>query len=222
VTVYNSDGFLGDTPNVIGSTQIAADTWKPNADGSYTIVIQQEQPADTSNWIKPPTGNFILALRMYSPQPQVYDPTDPQYPYKPPVIRRVSSATRPAPSTFLVTNLNDAGPNHPNDGTGGLFGVIHAAGDQGNQHGRHDHGSLMSASMMSSPTMSPPNGMLEQPMDAIFQEFDAVLSSLDSNLTAMNPQLSAFFAMLHSNLDALEATVLDRLDALESASLSMM
>jgi uncharacterized protein (TIGR03118 family) len=25
----------------------------------------------------------------------------------------------------------DAGPNHPNDGTGGLVGVIHAAGDQG-------------------------------------------------------------------------------------------
>jgi hypothetical protein len=25
----------------------------------------------------------------------------------------------------------DAGPNHPGDSTGGLFGVIHAAGDQG-------------------------------------------------------------------------------------------
>jgi uncharacterized protein (TIGR03118 family) len=29
----------------------------------------------------------------------------------------------------------DAGPNHPNDGTGGLFGVIHAAGDQGGNGG---------------------------------------------------------------------------------------
>src|SRR5262249_27176635 len=146
--------------------------WQPNADGSYTIVIQQDQPADASNWIKPPAGDFILLLRLYSPLPQVYDPTDPQYPYKPPVIRR---ATRPAPSTFLVTNLNDAGPNHPNEGTGGLFGVIHAAGDQGNQHGRHDHGSPMSASTMSSPRMSSPSGMLGQQMDAIFQEFDAVV-----------------------------------------------
>ena len=30
----------------------------------------------------------------------------------------------------------DAGPNHPNDGTGGLFGVIKPAGDQGGHHGR--------------------------------------------------------------------------------------
>jgi hypothetical protein len=56
--------------------------------------------------------------------------------------------------------------------------------------------------------------MLAQQMDANFQEFDAVLLSLDSNLTAMNPQLPGFFAMLHSNLDAMEATVLARLDAL--------
>ena len=205
VTVYTAAGFLGgESPNVIGSTQITAGTWQPNADGSYTIVIQQDQPADPSNWIKPPDGDFILLLRLYSPLPQVYDPTDPQYPYKPPVIRRVR------------------GPDHPNDGTGGLFGVIRAAGDQGNQLGRHDHGSLMSASMMSSPTMSSPSGMLGQHMDALFQEFDAVVLSLDSNLTAMNPQRSGWFALLNSNLDALEATVLDRLDALEAANSGTM
>ena len=101
-------------------------------------------------------------------------------------------------------------------------GVIRAAGDQGNQLGRHDHGSLMSASMMSSPTMSSPSGMLGQHMDALFQEFDAVVLSLDSNLTAMNSQRSGWFALLNSNLDALEATVLDRLDALETASSSTM
>ena len=35
----------------------------------------------------------------------------------------------------------DAGPNHPGDSTGGLFGVIHAAGDQGDHdgHGGDDH-----------------------------------------------------------------------------------
>ena len=113
----------------------------------------------------------------------------------------------------------DAGPNKPGDSTGGLFGVIHAAGDQDHQH---EHPSLVSASIVSSPTRSSPNGMLEQQMDAIFQELDAVSLSLDANLSAMHPQLSGFFAMLHSNLDALETTVLDRLDALEAASLSMM
>ena len=106
----------------------------------------------------------------------------------------------------------DAGPNHPGDSTGGLFGVIHAAGDDRN-HGLDDQGWLMSASRMSSPTVSSPDGMLQQQIDAIFQKFDAVLLSLDANLTALHPQLSGFFALLHSNLDALEATVLDRLDA---------
>ena len=98
----------------------------------------------------------------------------------------------------------------------GQFGSLTAArgheghNDDGGQHDPHDPTSIMSASS--------PNGMLEQQIDAIFQEFDAVLSSLESNLTAMHyPQLSGFFAMLHSNLDALETTVLDRLDALETA-----
>jgi uncharacterized protein (TIGR03118 family) len=31
----------------------------------------------------------------------------------------------------------DAGPNHPGDSTGGLFGVIHAAGDHGGHGGHH-------------------------------------------------------------------------------------
>ena len=98
----------------------------------------------------------------------------------------------------------------------GQFGSLTAArgheghNDDGGQHGPLDQTSITSTSS--------PNGMLEQQIDAIFQEFDAVLSSLESNLTAMHyPQLSGFFAMLHSNLDALETTVLDRLDALETA-----
>jgi hypothetical protein len=141
---------------------------------------------------------------LYSPLPQVYDPTDPQYPYKPPVIRRVR------------------GTDHPNDGTGGLFRVIHAAGDQGNQLGRHGLGSLMSAAMMASPTTPSPSGMLGRQMDAMFLEFDAVALSLASNLTAMNSQRSRWLGLLNSNLDALEATVLDRLDALETASSGTM
>jgi uncharacterized protein (TIGR03118 family) len=112
----------------------------------------------------------------------------------------------------------DAGPNHPNDGTGGLFGVIRAAGDQGNQLGPQHQGSLVSTptmpslvmptSTMQGSTMSSPNGMLAQQIDAIFQEYDAVLLSLDATVIAMTPQLSGFFAMLRSNLDALETVSL--------------
>jgi DNA sulfur modification protein DndE len=78
VTLYNSDGTLAfNTYNNLGSTQINAGTWKANADGSHTVVIQQNQPADTSNWLQAPAGDFVLLLRMYSPEPQVYDKTDP-------------------------------------------------------------------------------------------------------------------------------------------------
>jgi prepilin-type processing-associated H-X9-DG protein len=131
----------------------------------------------------------------------------------------------------------DAGPNHPGDSTGGLFGVIKPAGHQGKEHRKGDDrisspdlaaimsASIMSDSMMPSPrvptsmmatsavatsTMLSANSRLDQQIDALFEEFDAVLFSLDSNRTAM------------PNLDALEATVLDRLDALETANPSMM
>jgi hypothetical protein len=81
---------------------------------------------------------------------------------------------------------------------------------------------MMRSSMMPTSTMSLPNGMPEQQIDAIFQEFDPVSLSLDSNLTAMHPQPSGFFAMLRSNLDPPEPTVLDRPDALETAGLGVM
>ncbi len=44
----------------------------------------------------------------------------------------------------------DAGPNHPGDSTGGLFGVIRAAGDQGGNGGGGPVGAIMSASTKSS------------------------------------------------------------------------
>ena len=70
--------------------------------------------------------------------------------------------------------------------------------------------------------MPSPSGMPEQKTDAIFQELGAVSLPLNSNLTAMHPQPSGSFAMLRSNLDAPEPTVLDRPDALETAGLSVM
>jgi uncharacterized protein (TIGR03118 family) len=127
----------------------------------------------------------------------------------------------------------DAGPNHPGDSFGGLFGVINGAGDQGKQLGTQAPTPIVPSSVVSSPTMpspielssvmptstlptstvSSPNGMLAQQIDAIFQEFDALLLSLDTNVSVMYPQLSGIFAMLNSNLNAIEGTVLNRLDA---------
>jgi uncharacterized protein (TIGR03118 family) len=137
----------------------------------------------------------------------------------------------------LTSNLQGIPPFH------GLFGSLQVAthhegdNDDGDQRRAYDDPSIMSASIMTSPTMpSPtiptstmptptmswPSGMPEQQLDAIFQESDAVSLSLSSSVTAMHPQPSGFLAMLNSNLDGLEPTVLDRLDALETAGLGVM
>jgi hypothetical protein len=45
----------------IGST---TDGLKKDADGSLTVVIQKDKPADTSNWLPAPEGPFNLTLRL--------------------------------------------------------------------------------------------------------------------------------------------------------------
>ena len=56
------------------------------SDGSLTIVIQHEQPADTSNWLPAPPGPFRPLMRLYQPHPAVLDGT-----YKlPPITKAVS------------------------------------------------------------------------------------------------------------------------------------
>src|SRR5262249_41524004 len=112
----------------------------------------------------------------------------------------------------------DAGPNHPGDSTGGLFGVIRAAGNQGNLPGPQAYASIVSTSIGSSPTTpslimpsssmsttprSLPNRMPQQQIDAIFEKVGAVSLSPGSNRTAMHAQPSGFLAMLKSNLDRL-------------------
>lgn len=54
----------------IGST---TDGLKKNADGSLTISIQKDKPADTSNWLPAPAGNFNLTMRLYGPETSVLD-----------------------------------------------------------------------------------------------------------------------------------------------------
>ena len=65
----------------IGST---TDGVKKNTDGSLTIVIQKDRPADTSNWLPAPAGNFNLTMRFYGPQTPVLDGS-----YRLPAVRQV-------------------------------------------------------------------------------------------------------------------------------------
>ncbi len=52
-------------------------------DGSLTIVIQHDAPADPANWLPTPAGAFRPILRMYSPDAAVFDGT-----YElPPIVR---------------------------------------------------------------------------------------------------------------------------------------
>ena len=46
-----------------------------DADGSLTIVIQHDQPADTSNWLPAPAAPFRPIMRLYQPQAAVLDGT---------------------------------------------------------------------------------------------------------------------------------------------------
>jgi hypothetical protein len=54
----------------IGST---TDGLKKSPDGSLTILIQHDKPADTSNWLPAPAGNFNLTMRLYGPETPVLD-----------------------------------------------------------------------------------------------------------------------------------------------------
>ena len=44
-------------------------------DGSLTITISHNRPAETANWLPAPSGPFRPVLRMYEPAPSVLDQT---------------------------------------------------------------------------------------------------------------------------------------------------
>lgn len=53
----------------------SSDNLKKNADGSFTIYIQHDNPGPgkESNWLPAPSGPFYLELRVYAPIPIVYE-----------------------------------------------------------------------------------------------------------------------------------------------------
>jgi hypothetical protein len=65
----------------IGST---TNGLKQNPDGSITLLIQKDRPAETSNWLPAPAGAFNLIMRFYGPQTPILDRS-----YRLPAVRRV-------------------------------------------------------------------------------------------------------------------------------------
>jgi hypothetical protein len=87
ITMYDLPGFYL-VANPIGRYSIGDRTpgLRRDPDGSLTIVIQHEQPADTSNWLPAPAAPFRPLLRLYQPQAAILDGT-----YQIPPITKAAS-----------------------------------------------------------------------------------------------------------------------------------
>ena len=85
VTLYDKDGFQA--PNALGRFALGdRDKLKFNADGSLDIYIQNAapDPDKEANWLPAPTGEFNLAMRLYSPRREALNG-----PWTPPPVRKV-------------------------------------------------------------------------------------------------------------------------------------
>jgi hypothetical protein len=87
ITMYDLPDFYL-VANPIGRYSIGDRTpgLRRDADGSLTIVIQHDQPADTSNWLPAPAAPFRPIMRLYQPKPAVLDGT-----YKIPPITKLAT-----------------------------------------------------------------------------------------------------------------------------------
>jgi hypothetical protein len=65
----------------IGST---TDGLKKSPDGSLTILIQHDKPAETSNWLPAPVGSFNLTMWLFGPETPILDGS-----YRLPAVQRV-------------------------------------------------------------------------------------------------------------------------------------
>ena len=76
ITMYDLPDFYL-VANPIGRYSIGDRTpgLRRDSDGSLTIVIQHEKPADTSNWLPAPAAPFRPLLRLYQPQAAILDGT---------------------------------------------------------------------------------------------------------------------------------------------------
>jgi hypothetical protein len=85
LAMYGSDMLFVENEFGRYSFGSTTDGLKKNSDGSLTIVIQNGKPADISNWLPAPAGNFNLTMRFYGPQTPVLDGS-----YRLPAVKRVN------------------------------------------------------------------------------------------------------------------------------------
>lgn len=57
-----------------------------NPDGTFTIFVQHEPPAEEhlGNWLPSPVGDTMLVFRFYQPRPELLDGS-----YRLPYVRRI-------------------------------------------------------------------------------------------------------------------------------------
>ncbi|MDW9830370.1 DUF1214 domain-containing protein [Sinorhizobium meliloti] len=84
MAMYGSDMLLVENDFKRYSIGSTTDGLKQDADGSLTILIQKNKPADTANWLPAPEGDFNLTMRFYGPETTVLDGS-----YRLPAVRPV-------------------------------------------------------------------------------------------------------------------------------------
>lgn len=85
VTLYDKDGFQ--SPNALNRFALGdRDKLNFNADGSLDLLIQNESPGAERepNWLPAPSGDFNLAMRLYSPKRAALEST-----WQPPAVKRM-------------------------------------------------------------------------------------------------------------------------------------
>ena len=70
ISMYDLDGFFVDNPIRRYGIGTMGDKLEVGGDGSVTVRIQHDPPADgdAADWLPAPEGGFFLALRMYQPE----------------------------------------------------------------------------------------------------------------------------------------------------------
>ena len=71
--LYGPDFFLVDNPLNRYAINDRTPGLVRGADGSLTLLIQHDQPAETANWLPAPDGRFQLIFRTYQPGPAILD-----------------------------------------------------------------------------------------------------------------------------------------------------
>ena len=92
LTLYNEYHFFA--PNELKRYSLGTKNkmLKPNADGSLTILVQAEPPADPTqraNWLPAPTADFSLFMRAYWPKTEVVEGS-----WTPPAVEKVGTIGR--------------------------------------------------------------------------------------------------------------------------------